>query len=307
MPAIAPKRGRRNRDPALVCQALFLGAPQCYETESAGLGYLATIRYRHPVASQESPMNFHLPRHLSRALWLSLLLATASSTASAGEGLSPQQKSAIDQAIHDYLLDHPEIVVDALKAAQQKSAQEAAERTRRLIGEMRRQLVDNPDDLVQGNPKGDATIVEFFDYRCPYCKEIEPALDALLHEDPKLRIVYKEFPVLGEPSVYASRVALAARKQGKYAAFHRAMMAVKGTIDDAVVLKVAASVGLDLNKVKTDMGAADIEHIIRANYDLAATLSIEGTPALIIGDTLIPGAVDIDKLREDIATVRKHG
>jgi protein-disulfide isomerase len=111
--------------------------------------------------------------------------------------------------------------------------------------------------------------------------------------------------VLGEPSVFAAHVALAARRQGKYAEFHRAMMAMKGTIDDAVVLKVAASVGLDLDKLKVDMGAADIKRIVQANYDAATALNIQGTPALIIGDKLIPGAVDIDQLRTDIAAARK--
>ena len=225
--------------------------------------------------------------------------------ARADDALTPQQKSAVDQAIHDYLMNHPEIVLDALKAAQKKSEQEAAANTRRLIGQMHQELVGNPDDLVQGNPKATATIVEFFDYRCPYCKEIEPTLDALLHDDPKLRIVYKEFPVLGEPSVFAAHVALAARRQGKYAEFHRAMMAAKGTIDDDVVLKVAASVGLDIDKVKADMGTADIKRIIQTNYDAATALNIQGTPALIIGDTLIPGAVDIDQLRDNIAAARK--
>jgi protein-disulfide isomerase len=158
---------------------------------------------------------------------------------------------------------------------------------------------------VQGNPKGDVTIVEFFDYRCPYCKEIEPVLDALLLEDRKLRIVYKEFPILGPPSVFASRTALAAKKQGKYAAFHRAMMAAKGNISDETVLKVAASVGLDTEKIKADMGAPEIDRVLKANYELAEALQIQGTPGIIIGDTLIPGAVDIATLRKDIAAARK--
>jgi protein-disulfide isomerase len=251
-------------------------------------------------------MNFDWVRRAATVTLTAFLFAIPFSAA-ADEALTPQQKAAVDQVIHDYLLSHPEVVVEAMKAAQQKSDQEAAERSRRAIAAMRQQLLENPDDLVAGNPKGDATIVEFFDYRCPYCKEIEPTLDALLHEDPNLRIVYKEFPVLGEPSVFAARVALAARKQGKYAAFHRAMMAAKGNIDDAFVLKVAASVGLDIGKIRADMGSAEIERIIRANLGFAETLDIRGTPALIIGETLIPGAVDLDTLREDLAAVRRGG
>ena len=250
-------------------------------------------------------MRFPLPCRLLLVALAACLGIASLAVARADDALTPQQKSAVDQAIHDYLMNHPEVVLDALKAGQQKSEQEAAARTRRLIGDMHKQLVENPDDLVAGNPKATATIVEFFDYRCPYCKEIEPTLDALLHDDPKLRIVYKEFPVLGEPSVFAAHVALAARRQGKYAEFHRAMMAAKGTIDDAVVLKVAASVGLDVDKIKSDMSAADIKRIIEANYDAAAALNIEGTPALIVGDKLYPGAIDIDRLRDGIEAARK--
>jgi len=253
-------------------------------------------------------MNFAFSRRGCKvALAFLLLVLSAPLVKAADQALTPQQKSAIDQMIHDYLMSHPDVVVDALKAAQQKSDAEAAERARRVIADMHQQLFDNPDDLIAGNPKGDATIVEFFDYRCPYCKQIEPTLDALLREDPKLRIVYKEFPVLGEPSVFASHVALAARRQGKYEAFHRAMMAAKGNIDDDLVLSVAASVGLDLKKIKSDMKSPDIDRIIKANYDAADALAVQGTPALIVGSTLIQGAVEIDTLRENIATARKGG
>jgi protein-disulfide isomerase len=234
-----------------------------------------------------------------------LIAAGLAPQACAEDALSPQQKSAVDRQIHDYLVNHPEVLLEALKAAQQKSDQEAAEEARHVIAERRQELLNNSDDLVQGNPKGDVTIVEFFDYRCPYCKEIEPVLDALLLEDRKLRIVYKEFPILGPPSVFASRTALAAKKQGKYAAFHRAMMAAKGNISDETVLKVAASVGLDTEKIKADMGAPEIDRVLKANYELAEALQIQGTPGIIIGDTLIPGAVDIATLRKDIAAARK--
>jgi protein-disulfide isomerase len=195
----------------------------------------------------------------------------------------------------DFLLKHPEAVLDALMA----------ERAPGIIAQKRQELLASSDDLVEGNAAGDVAIVEFFDYRCPYCKQIEPLLEAMLHDDKKLRIVYKEFPVLGDASIFAARVALASRRQGKYAEFHRAMMAAKGTIDDDFVLKIAASVGLDIAKIKAEMGAAEIDRIIQANYDLADVLNIQGTPAMIIGMRLIPGAVDLDTLRKDIAAARK--
>jgi protein-disulfide isomerase len=219
----------------------------------------------------------------------------------------PKDRAGLDQAIHDYLMTHPEVVVDALKAAQQQADAQAAEQSRRMISTKKKELFDSSDDLVRGNPKGDVTLVEFFDYRCPYCKQVQPSLDALLKEDGKLRIVYKEFPILGEASIFATRVALASKKQGKYAEFHRAMMVMKGDISDAAVLNVATSIGLDINKVKADMSAPEIDKVIDANYALADALNIQGTPAIIVGETLTPGAVDLDTLRKDIAAARSGG
>ena len=235
------------------------------------------------------------------ALGATLAIADPSSSSSD----LPKDRVGLDQAIHDYLMDHPDVVVDALKAAQQQADAKAAEQSRRTIMSRQKELLDDTDDLVQGNPKGDVTLVEFFDYRCPYCKQVEPSLDALLKEDGKLRIVYKEFPILGEASIYATHVALAAKQQGKYAEFHRAMMATKGDISDDTVLNVATSLGLDMTKIKADMAAPAIDKLIDKNYALADALDIQGTPALIIGDTLIPGAVDLDGLRKDIAAARK--
>lgn len=231
----------------------------------------------------------------------------ADSSSPAPQASMPKDRAGLDQAIHDYLMAHPEVVVDALKAAQQQADAQAAEQSRRVIASKHKELFDSPGDLVQGNPKGDVTLVEFFDYRCPYCKQVEPSLDALLKEDRKLRIVYKEFPILGEASVYATHVALAAKKQGKYAEFHRAMMATKGDISDETVLNVATSLGLDVGKIKADMSAPDIDKLIDTNYALADALNVQGTPALIIGDTLIPGAIDLDTLRNDIAAARNGG
>lgn len=233
--------------------------------------------------------------------------SAADSSSPAPQSSMPKDRASLDQAIHDYLMAHPEVILDALKAAQQQADAQAVEQSRLVIATKRKELLDSPDDLVQGNPKGDVTLVEFFDYRCPYCKQIEPSLDALLKEDGKLRIVYKEFPILGEASVYAAHVALAAKKQGKYAEFHRAMMGTKGDIGDETALNVATSLGLDASRIKADMSAPEVDKVIDKNYALADALSIQGTPAIIVGDTLIPGAVDLDTLRKDIAAARAGG
>lgn len=227
--------------------------------------------------------------------------------AEADETVTPGQKTAIEQIIHDYILEHPEVVIQALQSAESKAKAVAEERGRATLAEKRKELLDDPTSPVAGNPGGDVTIVEFFDYRCPYCKQVEPALEALLREDRQIRIVYKEFPILGKDSVYATRVALAARKQAKYDAVHAAMMAAKGQIDENTIFKIAASAGLDVERAKSDMTSPEIDDIIRRNFELAQALDIRGTPAFIIGGELVPGAIDIATMKQKIAAARKAG
>ena len=222
------------------------------------------------------------------------------------QSLSPDDRGKIERIIHDYLLAHPEVVIDALKAAEAQDKQREAEATKAAIAAHQRELLDEASDPIGGNPKGDVTIVEFFDYRCPYCKKVEPFVEAILKDDPKLRIVYKEFPILGDASLFATRVAFAALKQGKYAQFHVAMMAAKGDITEDTILKVAAGVGLDIDKVKLELNAPETEQTIKHNYDLADALGITGTPSFVIGDILIPGAVDLAALKQAVAEARKQ-
>jgi protein-disulfide isomerase len=165
-------------------------------------------------------------------------------------------------------------------------------------------VFDDPQSPIAGNPKGDVTLVEFFDYRCPYCKQVEPALEKLIGDDRQLRFVFKEFPVLGPDSEVAARVALAAKKQGKYDAFHRAMMTTPGRIDEATIYKVAGSVGLDVDKVKQDMRSPEIDKELKANLDLGKALDLDGTPSFIVGDTIIPGAISAGDLKQLIADAR---
>ena len=224
----------------------------------------------------------------------------------AAQSSTPDERGRIEQIIHDYLLSHPEVVVEALKAAEAQDKQKRAEASRAAIAAKRKELLDDPSDPVGGNPKGDVTLVEFFDYRCPYCKQVEPSVEAILKEDPKLRIVYKEFPILGKESTFAAHVAFVASKQGKYKQFHDAMMAVKSNITEDVILKTAADAGLDMAKVKADMDAPEIDQIIKRTYDLADALGINGTPGFFIGDNLIPGAVELATLRQMVAEARKR-
>lgn len=248
-----------------------------------------------------------LCRLLRYGVLAALLLVPAALPAAAGDTLAPQQKAAMEQVVHDYILSHPEIIVEALKAAQSASDDAAAAKTRQALRAHRREIEADPDSPVGGDPKGDVTLVEFFDYSCPYCKAFEPSLETLLKQDPHLRIVYKEFPILGPASVYAARVALAAAAQGKYGAFHRRLLAYKGSLDDEVVRTVAMQAGLDPAALKSALAAPRIDRILRADYALADALDIDGTPAFIIGDTLIPGVPDLATLRTLIAAARHRG
>jgi protein-disulfide isomerase len=244
---------------------------------------------------------------LSLALAVLLSSVAPGAPVHAADAMKSADREAIEKVIHDYLLEHPEVVIDALKAGQEKLKAKEAEEAKAEIAKRRDELLRDPASPVGGNPKGDVTIVEFFDYRCPYCKQMEPGLEALLKEDPKLRIVYKEFPILGPESLVASRAALAALKQGneKYLRFHATMMNAKGQINEDVILKLAGDSGLDVARIKTDMSAPEIETLIKRNYELADSLDIKGTPAFVIGDSLTPGAVDIATLRRLVAAARR--
>src|SRR5437764_6565863 len=182
---------------------------------------------------------------------------------------TPDQRKAIEAVIHDYLTKNPDVLIDTLQAAEDKIKGDARDKAAQALSARRREIFDDPETPIAGNPKGDVSLVEFFDYRCPYCKQVEPSLEALLGEDRQLRLVYKEFPVLGPDSVTASRAALAARKQGKYDALHRALMELKGHFDETAVFQTAAAAGLDVERLKRDMEAPEIDRMLKANASLA--------------------------------------
>ena len=157
---------------------------------------------------------------------------------------------------------------------------------------------------VSGNPKGDVTLVEFFDYQCGYCKQsLKPVRD-LLETDRQLRVVWKEFPILGPVSRFAARVAMASKKQGRYLEFHGAVMGSRGKLTEDRVMAIAGSVGLDIQRLRRDMEDPAIENYLDETIRLARVLGIRGTPAFVIGDTLVPGVVGGARLKEFIAKAR---
>ena len=249
-------------------------------------------------------MSSLVPRLLSALACAALALLPWRPTVAAE--FTPAQRQAIETIVHDYLTNNPDVLVGALRAAKSKLDREADAKTAALIADHRQQIYDDPQTPVGGNPHGDVSLVEFFDYRCPYCKETQPALDKLLAQTPRLRLVYKELPILGRVSVTAAHAALAAQRQGKYEAFHRAMMAAHGNMTDATVFQVARSVGLDVERLQRDMAAPDIGKAIAANIKLADALEINGTPAFVIGERMVPGAIDLAGLQQLLADRGKN-
>jgi protein-disulfide isomerase len=248
---------------------------------------------------------------LVRVRFLILALACASVAAAPIGAIraaetTPAQRQEIEAIIHDYLMHHPDVMMAALRAAEDKLTHDSDAKATLALAQHRREVFDDPATPVAGNPKGDAAIVEFFDYRCPYCKQVQPSIESLLKQDPQLRVVYKEFPILGPASIAAAQAALAAQRQGKYDAFHAAMMAAHGQITDDTVYQVASSVGLDVARLKHDMAAPQIAEQLKANLALADVLDIHGTPAFVIGDRVVPGAVDLGGLKTMVADARKR-
>jgi protein-disulfide isomerase len=224
--------------------------------------------------------------------------------AAAAQADEPKLPAAeVEKIVRDYLLREPEVVYEALQELQRRQAAAAEARQREAIAANQSQLLDAAHDPVGGNPDGDVTLVEFFDYRCAYCRRVVPSMQALLDEDRDLRVVFKELPVLGPDSVRAARAALASRKQDGYVPFHFVLMAADDLSMEGI-RAAAAEVGLDPDRLESDMSAPDVLAAIEANYALANELGIEGTPAFVIGDQLIPGAVEKARLEQLIREAR---
>lgn len=223
------------------------------------------------------------------------------------EGVSPAQKIEFEKLVHDYLLEHPEILRDMSNKleANDKLAADTARNT--TLTTQAKEIFHNPIDAVVGNPKGDVTIVEFMDYNCGWCKKSVTEMQALVAKDKNVRVVMKEFPIFGEGSEYAARAALASVKQGKYWEFHQAMFASEGKITPEVVDQIAKEHGLDVVKMKVDMKAAEIDAAIKKNQTLAQALALTGTPGFIVDDKLIPGYTELANLQTMLATTRAAG
>lgn len=210
----------------------------------------------------------------------------------------------VQEIIRDYLLENPEIVIEAIRKYEelQKLAEEQA-RAEAMIA-MRAEIYENPMTPDNGADGSDVTVVEFFDYQCGYCKRLLPAMMAVMEENPSVRFVFKELPILGPASTFAARAALAADRQGKYIPFHNALMDMRGQLTPERVMSTATALGIDLQRLQQDMQDPVIETYLRANLQLAQKLGVTGTPAMLIGDQFVPGAVSKETLVQMIETAR---
>lgn len=202
------------------------------------------------------------------------------------------------------ILENPEIVMQAVDILQQREAEAQAEAAQAALSERRDALERDPNAPVLGNPEGDVTLVEFFDYNCPYCRRASEDVEALIAEDPDLRVVMREWPILGEDSVEAARASLAAAKQDGYEAFHFALMSGEGRVDDAAIEAAAEEAGLDLERLRADMEAPEVDDHIAASMELAEALGVTGTPAFVVGDSVVPGAVPAEELARLVEEAR---
>jgi protein-disulfide isomerase len=217
---------------------------------------------------------------------------------------SNDQRQAIESIIKDYIVQHPEVVQEAMDALDKRQKQADADKARATIRDNKTAIFNSPHQVVLGNPQGKITMVEFFDYNCGYCKHALPDMVELLKTNPDLRFVLKEFPVLGPGSVEAAHVAVAARMQDptgkKYLDFHQKLLGGRGQADKARALAVAKDVGFDMARIEKDMDSDEVKATINEDMKLADALGVNGTPSYVVGDEVVVGAVGIDELKTRI-------
>ncbi|MGG5810066.1 DsbA family protein [Falsiroseomonas sp. CW058] len=237
--------------------------------------------------------------------WLALpVLALGLAGPALAQGFTAEQRAEIVRILRDALRQDPAILREALQGLEEADQRDRAEARRAAIAQQGDALFRDAADPVKGNPRGDVTIVEFFDARCGYCKQMHPAMEALLRRDANVRVVLKDLPILGPASVVAARALLASHRQGRYPAFQDALMALRVEPTEAVLRQQAERIGLDWARLRRDMDDPALQRRIEANLRLAQALGIEGTPALVIGETLVPGAVDLPALERLVAEAR---
>ena len=247
------------------------------------------------------------PRPFAAAL-LAVMLTLPATAPARAQGFTGEQRSEIERIIKDYLLSHPELLQDVMSELEKRQAAAEAEKHRATVKENSDVIFSSPRQVTLGNPQGDVTVVEFFDYNCGYCKRAMSDMLELMKGDAKLKFVLKEFPVLGESSVQAAQVAAAVRMQDKtgkkYLEFHQKLLNGRGQADKTRALAVAKEIGLDVAKIEKDMAGDEVKATIEESFKLAEALGLNGTPSYVVGTDVVIGAVGANTLKEKINSAR---
>lgn len=207
--------------------------------------------------------------------------------------------------VRAYLLSNPQVLREVIAELSKQEEMAATTDRQGLIASLATDLQEDGYSFVAGNPDGDVTIVEFFDYRCGYCKQAYPTLMKTVEEDGNVRLVLKEFPILGADSFLASQAAIASLQQDKYLEFHTALMDSRGGVTIERIRSIAGDLGLDVEKLEADMKQDSVREVVEKNYALAKQLGISGTPAFIIGEEFIPGVVSKEQMQALISAARE--
>jgi protein-disulfide isomerase len=247
---------------------------------------------------------------LRYALCLALAPLFAIQGPAAADEFTPAQKQEMGAFIKDYLVANPEVLRAAIEALDKHDKQVAAAEREKTVTDQAGELFSSKNQANVGNPEGSATLVEFFDYNCHYCKGALPDITRLMKDDPNLHLVLKDFPVLGPGSVEAAKVATAARNQlpgDKFWSFHTKLLSMHGPIGKNEALSVARDLGLDMDKLNKDMANPEVEAGLREVLQMADSLQINGTPSFVVGQEVVVGAVGYDELRGKVDSVHKCG
>ncbi|MCO5730590.1 DsbA family protein [Rhizobium sp. SSA_523] len=244
-------------------------------------------------------------------LFTALLLAGSAAIAAAppARALDDRQKEEIGAFIREYLIAHPEVMLEVQDALEKKSQELRAAQSANGIASNKAAIFNSPDDITVGNPQGDVTVVEFFDYNCGYCKRALTDMDEVLAKDKKVRFILKEFPILGPDSMAAHRVANAVRlvAPDKYLTFHRALLGGQARATEETALQVAAMLGIAEADIRQTMADKPNDPQVQATYELANALGISGTPFYVVGDEAVFGAVGHEDLLSKIGNIRSCG
>jgi protein-disulfide isomerase len=246
-------------------------------------------------------------RPLAAAL-IAIALAWPAAQPARAQSFSPAQRGDIENIVREYLLSHPELLQEVMGELEKRQSMAEAEKHREGVKEHAQIIFSSPRGITLGNPQGDVTVVEFFDYNCGYCKRAMADMTDLI-KDPKIKFVLKEFPVLGEGSTQAAQVAVAVRMQDKtggkkYLEFHQKLLGGRGQADKARALAVAKEVGLDMARLEKDMASDEVKATLQESFTVAEALGLNGTPSYVVGSDVVIGAVGLPALKERVNTAR---